>query len=62
AIVLPYILMATVMAQFRNRVASKLKNEVDSVLGDRYPIIQDMKDLKYIGRVINELYSCDYSP
>ncbi|GAB2277208.1 hypothetical protein Dimus_011915 [Dionaea muscipula] len=35
-------------------VVSKLQNEVDSVLGDRYPTIQDMKNLKYTSRVINE--------
>ncbi|GAB2218540.1 hypothetical protein Droror1_Dr00001767 [Drosera rotundifolia] len=35
-------------------VVSKLQNEVDSVLGDRYPTIEDMKNLKYTSRVINE--------
>lgn len=33
---------------------SKLQNEVDSVLGDRIPTIEDMKKLKYTTRVINE--------
>ncbi|CAL1361773.1 unnamed protein product [Linum trigynum] len=33
---------------------SKLQNEVDAVLGDRYPTIEDMKKLKYTTRVINE--------
>ncbi|XP_010245680.1 PREDICTED: protein LUTEIN DEFICIENT 5, chloroplastic-like isoform X2 [Nelumbo nucifera] len=35
-------------------VMSKLQNEVDSVLGDRFPTIDDMKKLKYATRVINE--------
>ncbi|KAF2307371.1 hypothetical protein GH714_026682 [Hevea brasiliensis] len=35
-------------------VMSKLQNEVDSVLGDRFPTIEDMKKLKYTTRVINE--------
>nr|AYV88884.1 cytochrome P450 oxidase CYP97A54 [Polygala tenuifolia]BBE15482.1 cytochrome P450 [Polygala tenuifolia] len=35
-------------------VASKLQEEVDSVLGDRLPNIEDMKKLKYTTRVINE--------
>ncbi|CAA3022852.1 LUTEIN DEFICIENT 5, chloroplastic [Olea europaea subsp. europaea] len=35
-------------------VMSKLQNEVDSVLGDRFPTIEDMKNLKYTSRVINE--------
>ncbi|KAK2658746.1 hypothetical protein Ddye_005279 [Dipteronia dyeriana] len=35
-------------------VVSKLQDEVDSVLGDRYPTIEDMKKLKYTTRVINE--------
>ncbi|WCJ26756.1 cytochrome P450 family 97 subfamily A polypeptide 3 [Euphorbia peplus] len=35
-------------------VLSKLQNEVDSVLGDRFPTIEDMKKLKYTTRVINE--------
>ncbi|GMH13075.1 hypothetical protein Nepgr_014916 [Nepenthes gracilis] len=35
-------------------VMSKLQNEVDSVLGDRFPSIEDMKNLKYTTRVINE--------
>ncbi|XP_077226862.1 cytochrome P450, family 97, subfamily A, polypeptide 3 [Tasmannia lanceolata] len=35
-------------------VMSKLQNEVDSVLGDRFPTIEDMKKLKYSTRVINE--------
>jgi beta-ring hydroxylase len=33
---------------------SKLQEEVDSVLGDRFPTIEDMKKLKYTTRVINE--------
>ncbi|KAF5454801.1 hypothetical protein F2P56_024439 [Juglans regia] len=36
------------------RVMSKLQEEVDSVLGDRFPRIEDMKKLKYATRVINE--------
>ncbi|EXC29901.1 Protein LUTEIN DEFICIENT 5 [Morus notabilis] len=36
------------------RVVSKLQEEVDSVLGDRFPTIEDMKKLKYATRVINE--------
>ncbi|TKY45342.1 LUTEIN DEFICIENT 5 [Spatholobus suberectus] len=36
------------------RVVSKLQEEVDSVLGDRFPTIEDMKKLKYTTRVINE--------
>ncbi|XVF30384.1 hypothetical protein REPUB_Repub16aG0052600 [Reevesia pubescens] len=35
-------------------VVSKLQDEVDSVLGDRFPTIDDMKKLKYTARVINE--------
>ncbi|KAI8556097.1 hypothetical protein RHMOL_Rhmol05G0225500 [Rhododendron molle] len=35
-------------------VMSKLQNEVDSVLGDRFPTIEDTKKLKYTTRVINE--------
>lgn len=35
-------------------VMSKLQEEVDSVLGDRFPRIEDMKKLKYATRVINE--------
>ncbi|OMO92953.1 Cytochrome P450 [Corchorus capsularis] len=35
-------------------VVAKLQDEVDSVLGDRYPTIDDMKKLKYTTRVINE--------
>ncbi|KAI4302023.1 hypothetical protein L6164_035245 [Bauhinia variegata] len=35
-------------------VLSKLQEEVDSVLGDRFPKIEDMKKLKYTTRVINE--------
>ncbi|KAF7805260.1 protein LUTEIN DEFICIENT 5, chloroplastic [Senna tora] len=35
-------------------VMSKLQEEVDSVLGDRFPSIEDMKKLKYTTRVINE--------
>ncbi|KAI4374036.1 hypothetical protein MLD38_012082 [Melastoma candidum] len=33
---------------------SKLQQEVDLVLGDRFPTIEDMKRLKYTTRVINE--------
>ncbi|RWR89019.1 protein LUTEIN DEFICIENT 5, chloroplastic-like protein isoform X1 [Cinnamomum micranthum f. kanehirae] len=36
------------------RVMSKLQDEVDSILGDRLPTIEDMKKLKYATRVINE--------
>ncbi|KAL6146909.1 hypothetical protein ACLB2K_057585 [Fragaria x ananassa] len=36
------------------RVMSKLQEEVDFVLGDRIPTIEDMKKLKYATRVINE--------
>ncbi|KAE8009895.1 hypothetical protein FH972_006301 [Carpinus fangiana] len=35
-------------------VMSKLQEEVDSVLGDQFPTIEDMKKLKYTTRVINE--------
>ncbi|KAL8201979.1 hypothetical protein R6Q57_011126 [Mikania cordata] len=35
-------------------IMSKLQNEVDAVLGDRYPTMDDMKKLKYTTRVINE--------
>ncbi|GAB4835434.1 hypothetical protein Ancab_000341 [Ancistrocladus abbreviatus] len=35
-------------------VMSKLQYEVDSVLGDQFPSIEDMKNLKYTTRVINE--------
>ncbi|KAL4324045.1 hypothetical protein GQ457_11G014240 [Hibiscus cannabinus] len=35
-------------------VVAKLQDEVDSVLGDRFPTIDDMKKLKYTTRVINE--------
>ncbi|GAV77627.1 p450 domain-containing protein, partial [Cephalotus follicularis] len=35
-------------------VLAKLRDEVDSVLGDRFPTIEDMKRLKYTTRVINE--------
>lgn len=35
-------------------VMSKLQDEVDSVLGDRFPTIEDMKRLKYATRVIHE--------
>ncbi|ESR41787.1 hypothetical protein CICLE_v10011312mg [Citrus x clementina] len=35
-------------------VLSKLQDEVDSILGDRFPTIGDMKKLKYTARVINE--------
>nr|UHB15534.1 cytochrome P450 [Paris polyphylla] len=36
------------------RVMAKLQDEVDSVLGDRFPTIEDVKKLKYTTRVINE--------
>ncbi|EHA8591274.1 protein LUTEIN DEFICIENT 5, chloroplastic [Cocos nucifera] len=36
------------------RVVAKLQEEVDSILGDRFPTIEDMKKLKYTTRVINE--------
>ncbi|KAK9138084.1 hypothetical protein Sjap_008678 [Stephania japonica] len=35
-------------------VMAKLQEEVDFVLGDRFPTIEDMKKLKYTTRVINE--------
>lgn len=35
-------------------VMTKLQDEVDSVLGDRLPTIEDVKKLKYTTRVINE--------
>ncbi|KNA19445.1 hypothetical protein SOVF_061630 [Spinacia oleracea] len=35
-------------------VMAKLQNEVDTVLGDRIPTIDDLKNLKYASRVINE--------
>ncbi|XP_021772388.1 protein LUTEIN DEFICIENT 5, chloroplastic-like [Chenopodium quinoa] len=35
-------------------VMSKLQNEVDTVLGDRFPSIEDLKNLKYTSRVISE--------
>ncbi|KAI5059524.1 hypothetical protein GOP47_0025843 [Adiantum capillus-veneris] len=35
-------------------VLAKLQHEVDLVLGDRMPTIEDMKKLKYTTRVINE--------
>ncbi|MQL97877.1 hypothetical protein Taro_030569 [Colocasia esculenta] len=35
-------------------VMSKLQEEVDTVLGDRLPTIEDMKRLKYTSRVISE--------
>ncbi|GAA0165056.1 oxygenase [Lithospermum erythrorhizon] len=35
-------------------VMAKLQDEVDSVLGDRFPTMEDMKKLKYTTRVINE--------
>ncbi|RZC62332.1 hypothetical protein C5167_024094 [Papaver somniferum] len=35
-------------------VMAKLQSEADSVLGDRFPTIEDMKKLKYTTRVINE--------
>ncbi|XP_023552789.1 protein LUTEIN DEFICIENT 5, chloroplastic [Cucurbita pepo subsp. pepo] len=36
------------------RIMAKLQEEVDSVLGDRFPTIEDMKNLKYATRIINE--------
>ncbi|CAH2034782.1 unnamed protein product [Thlaspi arvense] len=35
-------------------VVAKLQQEVDSVIGDRFPTIEDMKKLKYTTRVMNE--------
>lgn len=35
-------------------VMARLQSEVDSVLGDRFPTMEDMKKLKYTTRVINE--------
>lgn len=35
-------------------VMSKLQDEVDAILGDRFPTIEDVKKLKYTSRVINE--------
>ncbi|KAK6915275.1 Cytochrome P450, partial [Dillenia turbinata] len=35
-------------------VVDKLQNEVDTILGDRFPTVEDMKKLKYTTRVINE--------
>ncbi|XP_054803888.1 protein LUTEIN DEFICIENT 5, chloroplastic [Prosopis cineraria] len=35
-------------------IMSKLQEEVDSILGDRFPSIDDMKKLKFTTRVINE--------
>lgn len=35
-------------------VMSELQHEVDTVLGDRYPTIEDLKNLKYTSRVISE--------
>ncbi|KAK8951580.1 hypothetical protein KSP39_PZI003857 [Platanthera zijinensis] len=36
------------------RIVAKLQEEVDSILGDRFPTYEDMKKLKYTTRVINE--------
>ncbi|XP_072968494.1 protein LUTEIN DEFICIENT 5, chloroplastic [Typha angustifolia] len=36
------------------KVMAKLQDEVDTILGDRLPTIEDMKKLKYTARVINE--------
>ncbi|PKA59200.1 Protein lutein deficient 5, chloroplastic [Apostasia shenzhenica] len=36
------------------KIMAKLQEEVDCVLGDRFPTIEDMKRLKYTTRVINE--------
>ncbi|CAM8960143.1 unnamed protein product [Rhodiola kirilowii] len=41
---------------------AKLQNEVDSILGDRFPTIEDMKRLKYTTRVINEVRSLRLYP
>lgn len=38
----------------RPDVLEKLQNEVDTVLGDRKPTVEDMRALKYCTRVINE--------
>ncbi|CAA0841109.1 Protein LUTEIN DEFICIENT 5- chloroplastic [Striga hermonthica] len=35
-------------------IMAKLQDEVDSVLGDRFPTVDDVKKLKYTSRVINE--------
>lgn len=35
-------------------VVAKLQEEVDSVIGDRFPTLEDMKKLKYTTRVMNE--------
>ncbi|GER28828.1 cytochrome P450 [Striga asiatica] len=35
-------------------IMAKLQDEVDSVLGDRFPTVDDMKKLKYTSRVISE--------
>ncbi|XP_057515402.1 protein LUTEIN DEFICIENT 5, chloroplastic [Amaranthus tricolor] len=35
-------------------VVEKLRYEVDTVLGERFPTIQDLKNLKYASRVISE--------
>nr|QNS29944.1 cytochrome P450 [Nothapodytes nimmoniana] len=35
-------------------ILSKLQHEVDSVLGDRFPTIEDMRRLKYTSRVVSE--------
>uniref|UniRef100_A0A1D1XUF9 Protein LUTEIN DEFICIENT 5, chloroplastic n=1 Tax=Anthurium amnicola TaxID=1678845 RepID=A0A1D1XUF9_9ARAE len=37
-----------------SNIMSKLQEEVDTVLGDRFPTIEDMKRLKYTHRVISE--------
>ena len=36
-------------------VTARLEEEVDAVLGDRLPAIEDMKLLKLTARVINEV-------
>uniref|UniRef100_M4FBH1 Cytochrome P450 n=1 Tax=Brassica campestris TaxID=3711 RepID=M4FBH1_BRACM len=36
------------------KVVAKLQEEVDSVIGDRFPTLEDMKKLKYTTRVMNE--------
>ncbi|CDY12360.1 hypothetical protein Bca4012_092936 [Brassica carinata] len=36
------------------KVVAKLQEEVDSVIGDRFPTLEDVKKLKYTTRVMNE--------
>lgn len=35
-------------------VMAKLQDEVDTIIGDRFPTVEDLKKLKYTTRVINE--------